>query len=93
MVDLIHHYQKEAAFHRAIDVTENYEGAIEQLIQLKVDRILTSGQQDKASQAVEKLKASQLAYGDNIEFLMGSGINAGNARDLIETTGIQNIHS
>lgn len=93
MVDLIQSYQREAVFHRAIDVTKNYEVAIEQLIQLHVDRILTSGQQDKAPQAINKLRAIQQKYGDKIEILIGSGMNADNVRQLIAATGIQSIHS
>ena len=43
MVDLVHSYQKEAVFHRAFDVTPDAFEAIETLIELGVDRVLTSG--------------------------------------------------
>ena len=48
MIQLIHAYQGEAVFHRAFDcVAEPYE-AIEELIRLGADRILTSGLKETA---------------------------------------------
>ncbi|WIK66163.1 copper homeostasis protein CutC [Globicatella sanguinis] len=93
MIRLIHQYGKEAVFHRAIDVVENYESTIELLVKLNIDRILTSGQQDKAPQAAEQLASVQERFGGQVAFIMGSGVNAGNANELMQTTGITNIHS
>lgn len=45
MTELIHSYGREAVFHRAFDCTEDPVRAIEELIGLGADRILTSGQQ------------------------------------------------
>src|SRR5699024_2443555 len=59
MINLIHQYKKEAVFHRAIDVVNDYEASIEGLIELNIDRILTSGQKEKAPQAVERLASIQ----------------------------------
>ena len=39
------------------------------------------------------LGALQSAYGNCIEILAGSGINASNARKLMEETGIRQVHS
>ena len=93
MINLIHQYKKEAVFHRAIDVVNDYEASIEGLIELNIDRILTSGQKEKAPQAVERLASIQAQYGAQVTFLMGSGVNEKNAVELMQTTGITNIHS
>ncbi|MDT2767617.1 copper homeostasis protein CutC [Globicatella sulfidifaciens] len=93
MVDLIHQYKKEAVFHRAIDVVNDYEASIDLLIKLKIDRILTSGQKEKAPQAIERLASIQAQYGAQVTFLMGSGVDEKNAVELMQTTGITNIHS
>lgn len=93
MIGLIHQYKKEAVFHRAIDVVNDYEASIEGLIKLNIDRILTSGQKEKAPQAIERLASIQAQYGAQVTFLMGSGVNEMNALELIQTTGITNIHS
>lgn len=93
MVDLIHSYHKEAVFHRAIDTVVDYELSIETLINMRVDRILTSGQAAKAIDGIDRLKKVQATYGHEIEFLMGSGVNDLNVVTLIEETGCNNIHS
>lgn len=93
MIELIHQYKKEAVFHRAIDVVKDYEASIENLIKLNIDRILTSGQKEKAPHAIERLASVQAQYGTQVTFLMGSGVNEQNAVELMQTTGITNIHS
>lgn len=93
MVDLIHQYQGEAVFHRAFDVVKDPFVAVEQLIDLGVDRILTSGQESKAIEGKELIKQLQSRYASQIEILAGSGINASNAKELMEYTGISQVHS
>ena len=92
MVELIHQYQKEAVFHRAFDCVDNPMHAIKQLIDGGVDRILTSGLQPTAMQGASVLKKLQSEFGDQIELLAGSGINANNIRALKEQTGLHQFH-
>ena len=63
------------------------------LITIGVDRILTSGLQAKATHGKEMIKYLQEAYGNSIEILAGSGINALNAKKLMDYTGISQVHS
>ena len=93
MVELIHAKGGEAVFHRAFDVTPDPMKAIEILIECGVDRLLTSGQQTKALEGMELLAELQNKYGGQIELLAGSGVNDGNVRELIEKTGIYQVHS
>lgn len=93
MVKLIKSYNKEAVFHRAYDCVKNPYVSIETLIDLGIDRILTSGLQIKAMDGKELIKELQTTYGDKIEILAGSGINDTNAKEIIEYTGISQIHS
>lgn len=93
MVELIHAKGAEAVFHRAFDVTPDPVKAIETLIDCGVDRLLTSGQKAKASEGLELLAELQNKYGDQIELLAGSGVNDGNVWELIEKTGIHQVHS
>jgi copper homeostasis protein len=95
VVDIIKSYgkEKEVVFHRAFDcVCDPYE-AMEILIKLGVGRILTSGLEDKAIQGVELLKDLQKKFGDEIQILAGSGINAKNVKQIMEHTGIWQVHS
>lgn len=93
MVELIHSYQKEAVFHRAIDVTPDINQAMDCLISLHVDRVLTSGQKAKAMEGIDCIAHLQRTYGEKIQILPGSGINASNAREMLEKTGVYQVHS
>lgn len=92
MVELIHQYQKEAVFHRAFDCVDDPMHAIKQLIDCGVDRILTSGLQPTAMQGTSVLEKLQSEFGNQIELLAGSGINANNIRALKEQTGLHQFH-
>lgn len=93
MISIIHSHGKEAVFHRAFDCTEDPFEAMETLIELGVDRVLTSGLKPRAEEGKALLKTLQAVYGSSIQLLAGSGINAANARSLMEETGIRQIHS
>ena len=93
LIDITHRYNKEFVFHRAIDCVDNPIESIETLIQLGCDRILTSGFRSTALEGINNLKDLQTKYGDQIEFLMGGKVNSTNANQLINETGILQIHS
>ena len=93
MINLIHSYHKEAVFHRAFDITKDPYQAIETLINLKCDRILTSGQKSKAMQGMELIKDLQEKYGQQIEILAGSGMNHKNIQEMKHYTKIKQVHS
>lgn len=93
MVDIIHKYNGEAVFHRAFDCVKSANESIEELIELSVDRVLTSGLQAKAWDGRDMIAYLQKNYGDKIEILAGSGINEKNAVQLMNETGIYQIHS
>ena len=93
MSELIHSFGKEAVFHRAFDVTKDPFQAMEVLLSCKIDRLLTSGQRVKAMQGAELIAQLQDRFGDRIEILAGSGVNAQNAGELLARTGIRQVHS
>lgn len=79
-------------FHRAFDCIPNPEETLEKLIQLKVDRILTSGQKDKAVDGLELLKRLKSKAKDKLIILPGSGIRPSNAAVFAEA-GFEEIHT
>ncbi len=93
MSELIHSFGKEAVFHRAFDVTKDPFQAMEVLLSCKIARLLTSGQRAKAMQGAELIAQLQDRFGDRIEILAGSGVNAQNAGELLARTGIRQVHS
>lgn len=93
IIDIVKEYQGEVVFHRAFDCVKNPYETIEKLIELGVDRILTSGLETKAMEGKELIKELQEKYGSQIEILAGSGINAENAKEMMAYTGITQVHS
>lgn len=91
--NLIKKYNKEAVFHRAFDCVRNVDEAVNILVSLGVDRILTSGLSNKATDGIEVIKYLQDSYGKQIEILAGSGINEKNVEELVYKTGVRQIHS
>lgn len=83
---------KPVTFHRAFDVCQNPQKALEQIIRLGCKRILTSGQQPKAEQGIALLKALQQQAGDRLIILPGGGVNDKNARLILDQTGCMEIH-
>lgn len=93
IIDIIRKYNGEAVFHRAFDCVKDPYSTIEILIDLGADRILTSGLKAKAMEGMELIKDLQGKYGDRIQLLAGSGMNAGNAKEMMNKTGIYQVHS
>lgn len=93
IIDVIKKYQGEVVFHRAFDCVKDPFESMEKLISMGVDRVLTSGLKAKAMEGMEMIAKLQKAYGEKIEILAGSGINASNALEIMEKTGIHQVHS
>ena len=79
-------------FHRAFDVCCNPEKALEQIIELGCNRILTSGQQPTAEIGIPLLKELQQQASGRIILLAGCGVNEKNIARIASETGIQEFH-
>ena len=79
-------------FHRAFDRCRNPREALEQLVALGVDRILTSGQQPTAADGMPLLKELNEAARGRIRIMAGCGVNEGNIRRIHEQTGVGEFH-
>ncbi|XP_045517946.1 copper homeostasis protein CutC isoform X2 [Pieris brassicae] len=81
-------------FHRAFDLCNNPFEAMEKIIQLGFDRVLTSGQRITAidNDAVKLIKELNEKFGTEIEIMPGSGVNLENVRKFIEI-GCKIVHS
>ncbi len=79
-------------FHRAFDKCRDPKEALEQIIELGCDRILTSGQKPKAEQGVPLLKELVKQAGDRIIIMPGSGVNEDNISYIASETGASEFH-
>jgi copper homeostasis protein len=79
-------------FNRAFDCVLNPEKSLEILIEIGVDRILTSGLEEKAIDGIELLKRLQKIAENKLIILPGSGINSKNAVHFKEAS-FKEIHT
>ena len=80
-------------FHRAIDACVKPFEAMEQLIELGFDKVLTSGGKPTAEEGIPMIAEMQLRYGDKIAIMPGGGVNLGNVMDIVNQTGVVNVHA
>ena len=69
-------------FHRAYDMCKDPCKALDELINLKVDRILTSGQRNSAPQGVERISELVEIAGDRVIIMPGAGLKPENIRNF-----------
>lgn len=80
-------------FHRAFDRCARPLEAIEQIISLGCDRLLTSGQQPSAYEGIPLLKKLVEQAAGRIIIMPGAGVNPDNAAAILRLTGASDIHA
>jgi copper homeostasis protein len=84
--------KRQAVFHRAFDVTPDPFRALEQLVDLGITRILTSGQRDSVPEGAELIAELIERAGKRIEILPGGGIRPFNVREIVDKTRCRQVH-
>lgn len=79
-------------FHRAIDMTRDLGEALETLVGLGVDRVLTSGGEATVIEGVDAIAALVRQAGDRIVVMPGGGIRERNVEKVVALTGAKEIH-
>lgn len=80
-------------FHRAFDFVVDPFLAAQQLIDLGVSTILTSGQQKDALSGQSLLSELQERFGHQIQIMAGGGVRDYNAAELLRSTGLSAVHA
>ena len=80
-------------FHRAIDACVRPFEAMEQIMELGFDKVLTSGGKPTAEEGIPMVAEMQQRYGDRIAIMPGGGINLGNVVKILDQTGVTNCHA
>lgn len=86
-------YPLGVTFHRAFDRCKDPREALEQLIEIGCERILTSGQQKTAPEGAKLISELQKQAKGCIVIMPGSGVRASNIRQLAEVTGCTEFHT
>ena len=80
-------------FHRALDVCTEPIDAIDLLATLKVRSVLSSGAAPSAVEGVAVLKRQVSRAGGRMIVQAAGGVRAGNARALVQATGVTGVHA
>lgn len=86
-------YPMGVTFHRAFDRCRNPHEALEQLVEMGCERILTSGQLPTVSEGVELIAELNRKAEDRIIIMPGSGLRKDNIKWLADKTGCHEFHS
>jgi len=81
-----------AVCHRAFDVTPDPIAALDTLIELGVNRVLTSGQQPNVISGAKLISELIKHAAGRIEILPGAGLDYSNIEEFIKKTGVKQIH-
>ena len=82
---------KGITFHRAFDMCFNLEESLKDLMDLKIERVLTSGGEKNVEHGFETIKNLLKISDKKIIIMPGSGVNKKNIKNLIEI-GITEFH-
>lgn len=92
LVELAHAFGMGVTFHRAFDVCSDRVGALEDIIAIGCERVLTSGGEAAALEGVDELRRLVEQAGERIVVMPGSGVTPENAAEIIARTGCSEIH-
>ena len=93
LISVIPAGRASVTFHRAFDVCRKPFDALEQIIGLGCDRILTSGQQPTVVEGADMLRALRQRARGRILILPGGGVTPENAARVLAGTGCVEIHA
>lgn len=91
LIDLA--YPMGVTFHRAFDRCLDPFQALEELIQLGCERILTSGQKATAPEGIDLIAQLQQIAAERIIVMPGSGVRVDNIEELATKTGCKEFHT
>ncbi len=86
-------YPLEVTFHRAFDRCKDPFQAMEQLVKIGCQRILTSGQKPTAPEGVDLIAKLLTQADDRIIIMPGSGVRKENIKMIADKTGAVEFHS
>ena len=79
-------------FHRAFDLTRDQDEALETLMRLRVERVLTSGGAQTALEGVAVIAALARRGAGQIEVMAGGGVREEHIQELVQRAGVREVH-
>jgi copper homeostasis protein len=79
-------------FHRAFDMSSDLQRALDSICQTGADRILTSGGEQTCLEGIDVIASLVKAANGRIAIMAGGGIGHRDALNIVERTGVREIH-
>ncbi|MCX2758908.1 copper homeostasis protein CutC [Vibrio sp. Sgm 22] len=92
LAEKAHSLKLGITFHRAIDQSSDFQAALEQVITLGCERVLTSGLAVNAEHGIDVLAEMVKQADGRIDIMAGAGVNAANAKMLQSATQVPALH-
>lgn len=93
LIDRARELGLSVTFHRAFDLVGNPMEALETVVALGADRILTSGLAFTALEGAQMLRRLMEAAAGRIGLIAAAGVNSGNAAQVLGESGCREIHA
>lgn len=78
--------------HKVFDEVADQAGALEELVELGVDAVLTSGAAPTALEGVGRLAELRALAAGRIQVMAGGRVRASNVREIVAATGVSAVH-
>lgn len=79
-------------FHKAFDATRDLGRSLGALMELGLDRVLTSGGRAQAADALPEISALVQQAGSRLTVMAGGGVRSHNVAGLVAATGVREVH-
>ena len=83
---------RQSVFHRAFDFVADPLESVTRLIDLGIDRVMTSGARPTAEEGMPRIRELVERFGTRIEILPAAGIGPENAAKIVAATGCDQLH-
>jgi copper homeostasis protein len=83
---------QSVTFHRAFDMTPNLAASLATLIELGVDRVLTSGGRQTVAKGINQIAALVEQAAGRVHIMPGGGIREDNIAEIVQRTGASEFH-
>lgn len=83
----------EVTFHRAFDLVRDPREALDALLDLGVDRLLTSGCAATAVEGAAVIRQLVTQAAGRLAVMPGAGVRGANVAELVRSTGVREVHA
>lgn len=82
----------EVTFHRAFDLCRDLDRALDAMLHLGIDRVLTSGGRASAASSTSTIRRLVERAGARLSVMPGGGVTAANVSAVLTETGAREVH-